>query len=174
MKTRAQIYDAEASTLFRDITLYHCVKSNQLKMLYPAKDSKIENLLQYFMKQGRIFYDSKTDTYYDNAEMKSDPEMLAALWVLSDFGDKVEYHSTDVFPVKIIFFADGEIYEIIYVARDKEAIIFHILSSRKNGINGKQILIVDDQKQIEDIDVPDVIFCTVDNGCVQYYKKEQE
>ncbi len=173
MKTREEIYSGEASSLLRDVTTYHCIKGKQLAKLYRGKEQKIDNLLRHLVKQGRVFYDIVSDTYYDSREMKNDMEMLTALWVLADFGDKTEFHSTDIFPVKIIFFANGEIYEIIYVAKDKESIILHTLSNRKDGENGKQILIVEDQKQIADIDIPDSIFCTVfEDGTVQYYRKE--
>ena len=37
MKTREQIYSKEASELLRDITMYHCVKHEQLLMLFYIK-----------------------------------------------------------------------------------------------------------------------------------------
>lgn len=148
MKTREQIYNVEASTLIRDITTYHCAKGAQLAKLYPGKDSKIENLLKYLVRQGRIFYEAETDTYYDNADMKTNTEMLTALWVLSDFGDKVEYHSSDSFPTKIIFFSAGEVYEIICIPSDKETLIIQALAHQNHEDNGKQILIVEEIEQI--------------------------
>lgn len=174
MKTREQIYRQEAASLLRDVTTYHCAKGEQLKRLYPGKEEKIEHLLGYLVKQGRIFYRTDKDTYYDHPDMETDTEMIAALWVLADFGDKYEYHSTDTYPSKVVFFADGETYEIVYVPWDKESLILHAMKMRNDGDSGKKILIVEDTSQMEKIDLEDVVFCTVDmeTGEIQYYKKE--
>ena len=110
MKTREDLYRQEAASLLRDVTTYRCAKGEQLKRLYPGKEEKIERLLGYLVKQGRIFYRADKDVYYDRPDTETDLEMLSALWVLADFGDKYEYHSTDAYPSKIVFFADGEIY----------------------------------------------------------------
>ena len=77
-------------------------------------------------------------------------------------------------PTKIVFFADGEVYEIICLSADKEAVILYSLSTRKEGQNGKLIVIVDDADAIENITLEDAVFCTVNphDGSVQYYKKE--
>ena len=174
MKTREQLYRQEAASLLRDVTTYHCAKGEQLKRFYPGKEEKIEHLLNYLVKQGRIFYRSEKDTYYDLPDMETDLEMIAALWVLADFGDKYEYHSTDAYPSKIVFFADGETYEIVYVPRDKIGLILHAMGMRNDNDCGKKILIVEDSSQIDEIELEDAIFCTVDmiTGEVQYYKKE--
>lgn len=173
-KRREDFYRQEAESLLRDITTYHCAKREQLKRLYPRKEEKIERLLGYLVKQGRIFYRADTDTYYDNQKMQNDLEMLSALWVLADFGDRYEYHSTDAYPTKIVFFSDGETYEIIVVPIEKAGLILHALSMRKDGDSGKKILIVEDTSHIDQIELEDAIYCTVDNesGEVQYYKKE--
>ena len=81
MKTREQIYGKEAAALLRDITTYHCMKPGQILKLYPGKERQVENLLTHLTRQGRIFYDTDTDTYFDNPDMRPDPEMLSALWV---------------------------------------------------------------------------------------------
>lgn len=174
MKTREQIYRQEAASLLRDVTTYRSIKGEQLKRLYPGKEGKIENLLSYLVKQGRIFYRADKDTFFDQPDTETDLEMIAALWVLADFGDKYEFHSTDAYPSKIIFFADGETYEIVYVPRDKVGLVLHAMGMRHDGDSGKKILIVESAEQIDEIELEDAIFCTVDmeTGEVQYYKKE--
>ena len=174
MKTREQIYRQEAASLLRDVTTYRCAKGEQLKRLYPGKESKIEHLLNYLVKQGRIFYRGDKDIYFDHPDTEIDSEMLAALWVLADFGDKYEYHSTDAYPSKIVFFSEGDTYEIVFVPWDKEALILHAMRMRNDDDCGKKILIVEDVAQIEKIDLEDAIFCTVDmeTGEIQYYQKE--
>ena len=174
MVTREQLYSKEIASLLRDITTYHCMRGGQLKRLYPIKEDKLERLLGYIVKQGRIYYDAQKDTYYDTPDMQNDVELLAALWVLTDFKERLEYHSTDAFPTQIIFFADCATYEIIYVPTGKETLILHAMSMRHDNDCGKKILIVESVEQIENIELEDAIFCTVDieKGDVQYYKKE--
>lgn len=117
MKTRAEIYSKEAADMLRNITTYHYMRHDQLLRLYPGKEEKIDNLLSFFLRQGRIFRDEHSDLYHDGTEARADNEMLAALWVLVDFIDRVDYHSSTDFPVKLIFIADGELYEVIYKNR---------------------------------------------------------
>ena len=174
MKTREQISRQEAASLLRDISTYRCIKGEQIKRLYPGKEERVERLLEYLVKQGRITYFAKKDTYYASPEVEMDFEMIAALWVLADFGDKCEFHSTDAYPSKIVFFADGETYEIIYVPWDKETLILHAMGMRNDEDCGKKILIVEKVSQIDMIEVENAMFCTVDveTGEIQYYKKE--
>ena len=157
MRTREQIYGKEAAGLLRDITTYHCLLKRQLLRLYPGKEGQIENLLQYLVRQGRIFFHEERDCYYDSG----------------DFIDRVEYHAPDDLPVKIIFFADGEVYEIICVPPDKAALICHALSGKEEQM-GKRLIIVESAEQIETLDIPNTAaFCIVDaEGGVQYFKKE--
>lgn len=56
MRNREQIYGQEAAGLLRNITVYHCMRRDQLLRLYPGKEGVIENLLRYLVKQQRIFY----------------------------------------------------------------------------------------------------------------------
>lgn len=125
MKTRAELYGHEAVGLLRDITMYRVLEKEQLLRLYPGKRGKIENLLSYLTKQGRIFFvDGRYCASLDCAE-QMDRGLLAAVWVLIDFIEQVEFHSVSDFPAKIIFFAEGEVYEIIYVEQGKETIAVH-------------------------------------------------
>ena len=173
-KTREQLYRQEAESLLRDISTYRSIKREQWKRLYPGKEEKIERILGYLVSQVLIIYSGYKDTYYHNPDIEDDPEMMAALWVLADFGDKCEFHCTDAYPSKIVFFAEGETYEIVYVPIGREAMIVHALNMRHDDDCGKKILIVVDVTQIEKIELENTVFCTVDasSGTVQYYMKE--
>lgn len=174
MKTRAEIYGKEAADLLRDITTYHYLLQEQLLRLYPGKEDKVQNLLSFFVKQGRIFFDNSTRLYHDGTEATPDYEMLAAIWVLADFIDRVDYHSSAEFPVKVIFIADGELYEVTYVEPGNEALMEHALSKLPEDAE-KRIVIVESAEQIPRFTLPEVTaFCTVDmdTGAVQYYKQE--
>lgn len=174
MKTREDIYRQDAEQLLRDITTYHCMRGEQIKRIHAKKSDKIEKILALLVRQGRIFYDSKTDVYFDSPCMEVDTDMLTALWVLADFADKAEYHSTDAYPTEIIFFANGETYEIIYIPIGGESMILHAIKMCQDNTAGNRIFIVNDIEQINKIDFENSFFATVDMKCgaVQYYKKE--
>ena len=54
MKTREQIYGQEAAGILRDVAMYRALTKEQLMGLYPGKERKVENLLTYMVRQGRI------------------------------------------------------------------------------------------------------------------------
>lgn len=147
MKTREQIYRKEAAELLRDLTTYHYMRRDQILRLYPGKESKIENLLSYFTRQSRIFYDKDTDLYHDGTEAMPDQSMLVALWVLIDFIEKVEYHSAVDFPTALVFVAEGELYEVMHIPSDKEAMMEHAMAHQGSDAE-KRIVVVDDPDQI--------------------------
>ena len=94
-----------------------------------------------------------------------------AVWVLLDFIRQVDYHAPADFPVKLVFFADGELYEIAYIAAGQEALVCHALRGNKGG--SRRIMLVDTPAQIAQIDCPGISgFCTVDEeGRTNYFKK---
>ena len=79
MRNREQIYGQEAAELLRNITVYHCMRRDQLLRLYPGKEGVIENLLRYLVKQQRIFYNTDRDCYGDVPDCREDRELTAAL-----------------------------------------------------------------------------------------------
>ena len=174
MKTREQIYRKEATELLRDLTTYHYIHRDQVLRLYPGKESKIENLLAYFTRQSRIFFDKDTGLYHDGTEASPDRSLLASLWVLIDFIEKVEYHSAVDFPAMLVFVADGELYEVLHIPEDKEAMMEHTMAQQGSDAE-KRIVIVDDPEQIGRLFIPNTVaYCTVDmeKGTVCYYRQE--
>lgn len=174
MKTRDEIYGQEAADLLRNITMYRVLTEAQLLRLYSGREEKIKNLLLHLARQGRIFYDDASGAYYAEQRMRPDPGMTAAVWVLLDFIDKVEYHSVSDFPAKLVFFAAGEVYEVLYVPLSQEALVSHLWSRQEEESPPRRIVVVDTAEQIASIDIPAVSgYCTVDNdGRVTYFKKE--
>ncbi len=172
MKTRAQIYSHEATGLLYDISNYRVLKEEQLLRLYPDKRSKVKNLLDYLTKQGRIF--RVGDLYCANPECADniDQGLLSAVWVLADFSDRMEYHAIGDFPVKIIFSADGEVYEIVHAESGREALLTYVMGQERKE-PPHYIVLVDDVEQIAELDLPNVNgYCTVSpDGTVQYYQK---
>ena len=110
MKTRSDLYGQEAAGLLRDISMYRALTEEQLLRLYPGKREKIKNLLAYLVKQNRIWYIDGLYCAAPDGVEELDRGLLAAVWVLADFIDRVEYHSVGDYPAKVIFFADGQVY----------------------------------------------------------------
>ena len=173
MKTRDQIYGQEAARLLRDVTMYRALTKPQLLALYPGKKEKIAALLNHLVRQGRIFYDSTNDCYHADAEMKQDAGMMAAVWVLIDFIEEVEFHSVSDYPAKLLFFAGVEVYEVIYVPLNQEALI-NQLWVQKEEQPPRRIVLVDMPEQIPRIHIPGCSgYCTVSPaGSVTYFQKE--
>lgn len=173
MKTRTELYGKEAKSLLRDISMYRALTEEQVLRLYPGKRETMKNLLSYLTKQDRIYYiDGLYCPTLECAE-NVDRGLLAAVWVLADFIDQVEYHSVAEYPAKIIFFADGEIYEIIHAAQGKDTLVSYVLSSAGEHPS-RYLVLVDDPGQIEQLQIPNASgYCTVSpEGDVHYYQKE--
>lgn len=153
MKTREQIYGQEAAGILRDVSMYHALTETQLLKLYPHKESKIRNLLSYLQKQGRIVQRGEYYRIPADAEESIDHGLSKAVWVLTDFMEQVEYHSVSDYPAKIIFFADGEVYEIIYAEPGKEQLINQMLSTVKE-VPPKYIVLIEQPEQIAEIHTP--------------------
>ena len=173
MKTRAQIYEREAAALLRDISMYHVMMEEQLLRLHPGKEDKIRNLLAYLVSQNRVWKVNNFYCYTPDCVKDMDRGLLAAVWVLADFIDQVEYHSVGDYPAKIIFFADGEVYEIIHAAQGKEVLLSHVLADPGEQPS-RYLVLVDEPAQISELLIPNVNgYCTVSPaGEVQYYQKE--
>lgn len=172
MVLRDQIYAKEAASILRIVTTYRVVLESQVYRFFPGKEPAIKKLLRHLLRQGRIVFCAETLRYAasDECLRQADPGMVRAIWVLIDFIDKVEFHTNSDFPVKIVFFADSEMYEIIHVPIDSEMLISQVLSQKGHG-EATRIVLVDDVAQIGNIKIPSVAgFCTVNtDGFVQYY-----
>jgi hypothetical protein len=153
--------------------MYKTLTEEQIRRLYPGKEAVINNLLTHLGRQGRIYRNPENKRISANADCdaQADAGMIAAVWVLIDFIDKTEYHSAGDFPVKIGFFANGELHEIIYVPYEQEMLMNHALSEN-NETTALRIILVDIPEQIGSINIPNTTgFCSVSpDGTVQYYK----
>ena len=180
MKTREQIYGREAAGLLRDITMYHVLTAEQLVRLHPDHDTpkgreKIAGLLAWLVKQGRVWHDEGSPYYCDSEEGPGgmDRGLFSAVWVLTDFIDQTDYHSTGDFPAKVIFFANGEVYEIVHAAPGKETLLSQMLANAGEQPS-RCLVLVDDPAQVEELQIPNASgYCTVSpEGEVHYYQKE--
>ena len=175
MKTRADIYGKEAAELLREISMYPGLSEQQLVRFYPGKEDKIRNLLVHLQRQGRTVM-TEAGSYFPQGEHTrvADAGLIRSVWVLLYFIDRVEFHSPSDFPVKLLFFSAGEVYEVVYVAAGQESLINQALRKCQQG-ESRRIVLVDDAAQIPLLDFPDISgFCTVEpDGIVSYYKKSE-
>lgn len=174
MKTRAQIYGKEAAGLLRAVSLYPGLLSEQLCRFCPGKEEAMQSVLTQMEKQGRI-EQTKNGWFVYGADAKSaGAGTRRAVWVLLDFIDKSEFHASADFPVNVIFFAQGEVYEIIDVPAGQETLITQALRGLPEE-PGRRIVIVDSPEQIPALDIPGAAaFCTVSaEGTVRYYRKQE-
>lgn len=173
MKTRAQIYERDAGALLRDISMYHVLAEGQLLRLHPGKEDKTRNLLSYLVRQGRVWRDG--DCYCDTPDGKAgmDRGLFAAVWVLADFISQVEFHSAGDYPAKIIFFADGVVYEIVYAEPGKETLLSQVLLNSGEKPSW-YLAVIENVDQISRLQIPNVNgYCVVaPDGNVDYYKEE--
>ena len=170
--TRAEIYSKEATQLLQEISMYPGVLEQQLIRFHPGKDTIVKGLLSQLIRQGRIHCEQDNSYYINGSFAKSkDYAMIKAVWVLLDFLDLVEYHSASDFPVKLVFFADGEEYEVICVPQGQEVLINQAMRRLKEEYS-RRIVIVDSPDQISALDFPSITgFCMVDLcGAVKYYR----
>ena len=169
--TRSEIYGQEAADLLRIAAMYPGLTIHQLRGFLPGKEKVVKNLLSHLEKQGRIFQDDGGRYFPSGRSPKADKGLIQSVWVLLDFIDQVEYHAPADFPVQLVFFAHGELYEVIYVAQGQEALVCHALQNNKSG--SRRILMVDEPSQIPQIDCLGIVgFCTAaPSGRVQYFKR---
>ena len=105
----------------------------------------------------------------------ADDTLSRCIWVLLDFIEQVEYHTAGEFPVEVLCFANGQLYEIVPIPRGKETMLCQLLRLPQKDA-GKRLVVVDDAEQIDALDIPHTAgFCTVAaDGTVSYYRKEAD
>ncbi len=175
MISRQDIYQKEAMELLRVLSEYRTLQVAQIVKLFPGKNSEsIKNLITLLAKQKRIY----TDISYELISVDErglcdfDLSLIKCFWVLLDFTSDMSYHCTADYPSKLIFFAKNEVYEVVYVPESQEASIISYFALK--DIDSKRIIVVEEEKQIEYLDIPDTVcFCTVNNtGTINYFTKE--
>ena len=161
MRTRAEIYGKEAAELLQEVSLYPGIRREQLYGFHPGREDTVKTLLSHLKRQGRIA-EAEDGGFYPYGECPRAPDnsMVRAVWVLLDFLDRVEFHLPGDFPVKIVFFSGGVMYEIIHVAEGQEVLVSHVMGrNREDG--SRRIVLVDGPGQIPLLDFPGISgFCT--------------
>lgn len=172
MKTRFSISKMETISLLNLISTYGVLTEKQLLRFFPDKAAQITAALKDLTKQKRVFYNAQKRRYAADAECDkhADEAMLAAIWVLLDLYEHVEYHLPCDGRAKLCFFADGKIYEVLYIPAGHEA-LFNNIYFKDAGQDTQRIVIVENTAQAAQLRLPNVMgFCTVSSsGDVQYF-----
>ena len=166
----------EMEELLRNISMYPGLKEEQLRRFHPGKERKIKTLLAQMKKRGRVEQDSLGRYFAEGCPHdRADAGLSAAVWVLLDFIDRVEYHTAGEFPVKLLFFAKGELYEVFYAALGQEAMLSHFLvQPSKEG--SRRIVILEEPEQARYLTAASIAaFCIVTpDGKTSYFQKRGE
>ena len=173
--TRAEIFGNEAVQILREISMYPGISEQQLFRFHPGKKEHIKAMLTQLSKQGRIRQEADNSYYPSGVSNRAkDHSLIQAVWVLLDYLDRAEYYTASDFPVKIVFFVEGEAYEIICAMQGQEAMICQAVLRLKVG-GGRRIVLIDTPEQIPALDFPNIVgYCTVSTeGEVRYYKRRK-
>lgn len=128
MKNRVAIYQREATEMLQNIAQYPGLTEEQLCRFFLEKESTAKILLSHMLKEGRA-YRADNGRYYINQEIQNgaDDTLSRCIWVLLDFIEQVEYHTAGEFPVEVLCFANGQLYEIVPIPRGKETMLCQLL-----------------------------------------------
>ena len=175
MRTRDDLQQ-EAKELVRTISLYGSLQFEQVLALFPGRADSIRNLISRLLKQKRLYYAADSGQLSIMPDVKPNPSVISAFWVLLDFMEKVCYHSSSDFPVSISFFTEDDAFEIVVVQAGQENLINHALWYTNGKDPAKRIVVVESTDQISELNIQNVAgFCTVDfGGEVSYFHIDQE
>ena len=175
MISRKDIYGGEATELLRVMAEYKALQYEQVMLLFPGREERINNLFTNLRRQGRLWQSEDGKIIKVLEEVEINKGIVKAFWVLLDFIDFTEYHCSGSFPITLCFFLHAEFYEVIYIPQEQETLMQSILREQEKEPS-KRIVIVDDSEQIDRLDIPGASgYCTVsDKGEILYYQKNEE
>ena len=159
---------------------YHVLEKAQLYAYFALdkRDHFVGKAFKVLEKERLIYIHPKLEVVAANEEAfaRKDIGTMKAFWVLLDIMKQktVEEHfpaSKEEYPVRIVFYGSGEIYDILYVT-EAEITVVNNLFSRKEIDGCGHIVVVEKPEEIPKIRISDTIgFCTVkEGGEVEYYR----
>lgn len=164
----------ELTEIVRFLSLYRVLSLPQLEALFPhLVPDKLMLLLHRLEKSGRILLDKESELVKLPCGCESAESIIAAIWVLLDFFPAVTYHCASDFPAVLTFYTDTDAYDVIHIPEEKELLMNHALSARKEDAP-RRLVIINDVKQISLLSFPGIsAFCIVEpDGKVQYFRKQ--
>lgn len=164
------------------IRKYNVMERGQVELFFPGERTGVVRAMKRLEKNRQIFCNPYTGLVSSSefAYSLKDEGTIGALWVLGDMMGKrqVEGHflaQREDFPVRIVFFDRGEIYDILYVGAGDVKLVNGIYGKMRRP-EGRHIVAIEDKELMGQIRIPDVVgFCLVrDCGEVEYYRKREE
>ena len=164
------------------IRKYNVMELGQVELFFPGERTGVIRAMRRLEKNRQIFRNPYTGLVSSSgfAYSVKDEGTIRALWVLGDMVGKrkIEGHflaQREDFPVRIVFFDSGEIYDILYVGIGDVKLVNGIYGKMRRP-EGRHIVVIEDKELMGQIKIPDVVgFCLVrDSGEVEYYRKREK
>ncbi|MFR5631489.1 MAG: DUF5697 family protein [Monoglobales bacterium] len=159
---------------------YNVMTKEQVCALFPGQDKAVARALKKLEKNRQLYRNPYSGYLASNeyAYFLKDEGTMCCLWVLADLLKKksVEIHflaEKEDFPVRILFWGNEEIYDIMYVGIGDVKLVNGIFGKKKKS-GENHIVAVEDKSLIGAIEVPGVIgFCVVkEGGKIEYYRRK--
>ena len=162
---------------------YHVLEKAQIYAYFAldGRDHFVGKAFKALEKERQIYVHPELDLVAASEETIADKDLgtMKAVWVLLDVRKKkqVEEHfpaSKEEYPVRIVFYGEGEIFDILYIS-EAEVTVVNNLFSRKVIDSCGHIIVVENPDYISAIHIANVIgYCVVkEGGEVEYYRYSQ-
>ena len=174
MNLKPKEHEKHLIEIVRLLSMYQTLTLSQLSRLFSElTKEKLLTLIHRLEKKGRLVYFSDQELIAYSRDCKSNPDIIAAFWIMLEFLPDIIYHTISEFPVSLTFYTQSDAYDVICVPEEKELLINHALSTCTKDAP-KRLVIINRLEQIPLIRFPGIAaFCTVTNdGQVQYYRKQ--
>lgn len=168
----------EEKLILKWLSQYEALPKEQvIRLLNHKPRFTAEKIIRGLYKQNRISYLSGGYYIASDPRAKPDERMIQALWVLIQFGDKVDpmAHMPAAYPSQVFFIKDGIGYEIL-VLREGEQHLSMLLQPQEDM---KYIIVVPEIGLGKKLRLPDVpcLFAVLSYGRtdipeVKFYKQE--
>ncbi len=168
----------EEQLILRWLSQYGALPKDLVIQMMTHKGSKtVERIIRGLYKQNRISYLS--GGYYISVDPRAKPDqrVIQALWVLTQFGDRVDpmSHMPAAFPSQVFFIKDGVGYEIL-VLREGEPHLTMLLQPQEDR---KYIIVLPEPSLRRKLQLPEVpcLFAVLTYGSadvpeVKFYRQE--
>ena len=159
---------------------YHVLEKAQIYAYFAldGRDHFVGKAFKALEKERQVYIYPELDLVAASEEVIADKDLgtMRAVWVLLDVMKKkqVEEHfpaSKEEYPVRIVFYGEGEIFDILYIS-EAEVTVANNLFSRKIIDSCGYIIVVENPDYISAIHIADAIgYCVVkEGGEVEYYQ----
>ena len=157
--------------IFELIGEYGALKAEQVMRYFDIDEEKLEKMAVKLTKKGRLKYDRKNGYIRLPILKEYDDNMIRSFWVVLDLMDEIEFHGAGKYPLFIALYANAKGYEVYCCKKGDEFALSHGLVMLKEKTEGKMLIVIEDKKQIQMLDMEECTYCMVDaDGGVKYFE----